>query len=54
MKCKDAQKLLNGFRELCGHCVDSIGLPKKPTAKQLHKAVKLIYEFERKLKEANL
>lgn len=45
-----AEKLLRDYHILLGHCVDSIGIPKKPTVKQLRMAIDRANKFETYLK----
>jgi hypothetical protein len=47
---KSVEKLLKSYAELLGNCVDSIGIPKSPTAKQLRKAIEAKNKFEAQFK----
>jgi hypothetical protein len=44
------QKLVKAFNELICNCVDRVGLPKKPTLKQIKKAYASLNEYVKKCK----
>ena len=44
------QKLRDAFNELLKNSIDSIGLPKKATIKQLKKAVSALSEWDKHIK----
>jgi len=43
---KQEEKLFRALQTLLGNCVDSVGLPKRPTAKQLKKADETLTKYE--------
>lgn len=49
-ECKRVQKLTKSFNTLINNCVDRIGIPKKPTVKQITKAYADLNEFIKKSK----
>lgn len=44
---QEDEKLYRALKGLIVNCVDRIGLPKKPTVKQLQKAIDAINKYER-------
>lgn len=46
-KTKQEEKLFYALNELIAHCVDSIGLPKKPTTKQIKAALDVLTKFKK-------
>lgn len=47
---KEVERLLRAYSDLLGNCVDSIGIPKTPTSKQLKRAIEAKNKFESKFK----
>lgn len=41
------KKLYGALMGLSGNCVDGIGIPKKPTVKQLKKALEVINKYDK-------
>lgn len=44
---KQEEKLFRALQTLLHHSVDSIGHPKKATIKQIHKATRALYDYEK-------
>lgn len=48
---KQEEKLFRALEKLLTNCIDNVGMPKRPTAKQLHKASKALTDYENYARE---